>query len=173
MGRIFDRLMPYYPHLGGQRVQDVAIYYSLESKYNMATNGRGVDMPDLADAHTASSMQAGRRLIGAHVPFGVITKKSLGKLDGVKLLILSGVNMMDEEEAAAIRAWVQAGGTLLASGSTSLVDKQGRLQKDFMLGDVFGVSIEKAEWGDRERYLVPTPAVCRCSATSAPSIRPS
>ena len=23
MGRIFDRLMPYYPHLGGQRVQDV------------------------------------------------------------------------------------------------------------------------------------------------------
>ena len=158
MGRIFDRLMPYYPHLGGQRVQDVAIYYSLESKYNMATNGRGVDMPDLADAHTASSMQAGRRLIGAHVPFGVITKKSLGKLDGVKLLILSGVNMMDEEEAAEIRAWVQAGGTLLASGSTSLVDKQGRLQKDFLLGDVFGVAIEKADWGDRERYLAPTPA---------------
>ncbi len=103
-------------------------------------------------------MQAGRRLIAAHVPFGVITKKSLGKLDGVKLLILSGVNMMDEEEADAIRHWVQAGGTLLASGCTSLVDKQGHLQKDFMLGDVFGVSIEKAEWGDREQYIAPTPA---------------
>ena len=67
----------------------MAIFSSLESKFNMATNGRGPDMVDLSDAHTASSMQVGRRLIAAHVPFGVVTKQSLDRLDGVKLLVLS------------------------------------------------------------------------------------
>ena len=158
MGRVFDRLMPYYPHLGGQRVGNVAIYYSLESKFNFTGSGRGVDIPDLSDAHTASSMQASRRLIGAHLPFGVITKSSLAKLPQFKLLILSCVNMMDQEEVDAIRAWVQGGGTLLASGGTSLVNKQGQLQKDFMLADVFGASIVKADWHDREHYVAPTAA---------------
>ncbi len=158
MGRIFDRLMPYYPHLGGQRVQDVAIYYSLESKFNMATNGRPAGQQDLSDAHTASSMQASRRLLGDHVPFGVITKQSLPKLAALKLLILSGVNMMDDEEAQAIREWVRGGGTLLASGGTSLINKQGQLQKDFMLGDVFGVTLDKPDWKDREHYIAPTAA---------------
>ncbi|HEX3728130.1 MAG TPA: beta-galactosidase trimerization domain-containing protein [Pirellulales bacterium] len=158
MGRVFDRLMPYYPQLGGQRVQDIGIYYSLESKFNMASNGRGVDMPDLSDSHTASSMQVSRRLLAAHLPWGVITKGSLAKLDGLKLLIMSNVHMMDPEEVSAIRAWVERGGTLLATGGTSLVDKRGTLQGDFLLGDVLGVSIERSEWQDREHYIAPTPA---------------
>ncbi len=156
MGRIFDRLMPYYPHLGGERVADIGIFYSLESKFNFGTNGRPAGQQDLSDAHTASSMQAASRLIGAHHPFCVITKQSLAKLDQLRLLILSGVNMMDTEEVEAIRAWVQGGGTLLASGCTSLVDKRGQMQKDFMLGDVFGVSIEKPHWQDHEHYIAPT-----------------
>jgi hypothetical protein len=108
--------------------------------------------------HTSSSMQAARRLIGAHVPFRVLTKKSLSQLADVKLLVLSSVNMMDNEEAAAIRAWVRSGGTLLASGSTSLIDKNGHTQPDFMLADVLGVTIAKAAWQDQEHYVAPTPA---------------
>jgi hypothetical protein len=158
MGRIFDRLMPCYPQLGGRRVQDVGIYYSLESKFNFTGSGRNVSQPDTSDAHTASSMQASRRLIGAHLPFGVLTKSSLARLSELKLLVLSGVNLMDDEEVEAIRQWVRAGGTLLASGGTSLVNKQGQLQKDFMLADVFGVSIVKADWHDREHYIAPTAA---------------
>jgi len=158
MGRIFDRLLPYYPHLGGQRVRDVAIFSSLESKFNMATNGRGPDMVDLSDAHTASSMQVGRRLIAAHVPFGVVTKQSLHRLDGVKLLVLSNPMAMDEEEASAIRAWVENGGTLLASGPVGLIDKRGHLQKDFPLGDVLGVTLDTVDWSGSERYVAPTAA---------------
>jgi hypothetical protein len=156
MGRVFDRLMPYYPHLGGTRVEDIGIYYSLESKFSFHPSGRNVAQPDTSDAHTSSSMQASRRLIGAHVPFGVITKKSLARVAEIKLLILSSVNMMDEEEVVAIREWVRGGGTLLASGGTSLVDKQGRTQNDFMLADVFGVSLVKAAWHDQEHYVAPT-----------------
>ncbi len=156
MGRIFDRLMPYYSHLGGRRVADVAVYYSLESKFNMSAGSRPVWQADTSDAHTESSMQVARRLIANHLPFGVLTKSSLGRLAAYKVLILSNVNMMDEEEVAAIRAWVREGGTLYASGGTSVVDKRGRLQKDFMLADVLGVSLVKADWQNRVHYIAPT-----------------
>ncbi len=72
--------------------------------------------------------------------------------------MLSNVNLMDEEEAAAIREWVRAGGCLYASGGTSLVHTRGQLQKDFFLADVFGVSLLKADWNDREHYIAPSPA---------------
>ncbi len=156
MGRVFDRLMPYYGELGGERVADVAVYYSLESKFNFTGSGRPVSSPDTSDAHTASSMQAARQLIGAHLPFCVVTRQSLDKLQGVKLLVLSNVNMLDEQEVHAIREWVKGGGTLLATLGTSLVDTKGKLQPDFMLADVFGCSIVKADWHDWEHYVAPT-----------------
>jgi hypothetical protein len=88
MGRVFDRLMPYYEHLGGQRVADVAVYYSCESKFNFSANGRHVSNPDTSDAHTESAMQAAARLISRHVPFTVFTKKDLDQLNNVSVLIL-------------------------------------------------------------------------------------
>ncbi len=156
MGNVFDRLMPYYGELGGERVADVAIYYSLESKFDFASNGRPVGQPDLTDAHTASSMQVARRLISAHLPFRVITRESLAKLHDVKLLILSNVNMMDKQEVAAIRTWVKGGGAVLATGGTSLVDTEGHLQEDFMLADVLGASIVKPDWTSWQHYVTPT-----------------
>ncbi|MBI3849201.1 MAG: beta-galactosidase [Verrucomicrobia bacterium] len=158
MGRIFDRLMPFYPHLGGERVMDIAVYYSLESKFNFKGNGKSTSQADTSDAHTASAMTASRWLIANHLPFGVITKHSLAKLATCQVLILSNVNLMDEEEIAAIREWVRGGGTLYASGGTSLVNKRGQLQKDFMLADVLGVSLVKADWQDREHYIAPAVA---------------
>jgi Hypothetical glycosyl hydrolase 6/Lacto-N-biose phosphorylase central domain len=157
MGHIFDRLMPYYAHLGGRRVTDIFIYHSLESKFNFTGNGRNVSQPDTSDAHTTSCMEAARRIIANHLPFGVVTKGSLSKLANAKVLILSNVNMMDDEEVEAVREWVRQGGTLYASGGTSLVNKRGQMQKDFMLADVFGVSIDKADWQKRDHYIAPTP----------------
>lgn len=159
MGRVFDRLKDYYPHLGGERVQDVALYYSLESKFNFRGNGKPAAQADTSDSHTESTMQAARLILGAHLPLGVMTKATLSRLPEIKLLVLSGVNMMDEEECAAIREWVRGGGTLYASGCTSLVDKTGRMREDFMLGDVFGVKLKsKPDWTGREHYIAPTEA---------------
>src|SRR5207247_2886420 len=73
MGRVFDRLMPYYPHLGGERVADVAIYFSPESKFSFAFNGMDVVGCPATDAHTTSSMQAGRWLMSDHLPLAVLT----------------------------------------------------------------------------------------------------
>jgi hypothetical protein len=111
-----------------------------------------------ADTHTRSTMQAARALIAHHLPWCVITRKSLGQLSRLKTLILSNVHHMDDEEIAAIRDWVRAGGTLYASGASSLVRKNGQRQDDFLLADLLGVSLVKADWSDREHYVAPTPA---------------
>jgi hypothetical protein len=70
----------------------------------------------------------------------------------------SNVHHLAEEEVTAIRSWVNAGGTLYASGGTSLVKNTGQRQPDFMLGDVLGVSLVKADWIDREHYVAPADA---------------
>lgn len=158
MGRVFDRLAPYYQHLGGERLLDVALYYSLESKFDLGANGRPIGQADSGDAHTASTMNAARWLIGAHLPLGVVTRRSLERLDRLKTLVLSNVNMLDETEADAIRAWVRRGGKLYASGGSSLVTPRGQLLKDFLLADVLGVSLVRADWTGRERYVAPTAA---------------
>ncbi|MFO0910766.1 MAG: beta-galactosidase trimerization domain-containing protein [Isosphaeraceae bacterium] len=158
MGRVFGKLLPYYDHIGGERAVDVAVYYSLESKYNPSVGPRPVSNPDTSDAHTEAAMQAARRLIGDHRLFGVVTRKDLDRLDAIQALILPNVFVMSDEEAEAIRSWVRAGGTLYASGGTSLVDPAGHLRPDFALADVFGVTLRKADWSPREHYVAPTAA---------------
>jgi hypothetical protein len=159
MGRIFDRLMPYYSHLGGERVRDVAIYFSLESKFDFAANGKMVgDGETTNDAHTTNVLNVTKRLISHHVPFGIISKKSLVKLSEHNVLILPNVCMMDQEEADAIRSYVRRGGCVLATGWTSVVDKRGKLQDDFLLGDVLGVKLKKPSWQAWPHYIAPTAA---------------
>ena len=165
MGRVFDRLMPFYPHIGGRRVQDVAVYYSTKSKFSYAGSGRPASDPDRSSSHTESVLAVCHDLMSSHLPFGVTTPESLSNLADCKVLVLSNVNMMDPDEAQAIRDWVRRGGTLYASGVTSLVDTRGRLQPDLMLGDVFGVSVsgdacaQGADWlRPQVHYIAPTPA---------------
>jgi Hypothetical glycosyl hydrolase 6/Beta-galactosidase trimerisation domain len=158
MGRVFGRLMKYYNELGGDRVQDVGIYYSTASKFNLSVGPRPVGQPDTSDAHTEAAMQAARRLLGAHVPFGVVTRQGLKKLDGLNVLILPCVNVLSEDEIALIRDYVRRGGAVYASGGTSILDASGTLRGDFGLAEVFGVSLRKADWSPREHYLAPTAA---------------
>lgn len=179
MGRVFERLMHYYPHLGGRRVRDVAVYYSLESKFDMRANGTSVLDGNASDTHTESTVQVVRRLSERHMLFAVTSRQWLlerhdriaaatsparhplpvqDSLENPRVLILSNVHHMDRAECDAIREFVRTGGCVYASGGTSLVDTSGRLQPDFMLADVLGVALVKADWQDREHYIAPTPA---------------
>jgi hypothetical protein len=156
MGRIFDRLMPYYAELGGKRVADVAVYYSLDSKFDYAGNGRPVPGADTTDAHTKGVTSVTRALGSHHIPFGFITRTTLGHLNERKVLILPNVNMMDDAEIEAIRDWVRRGGKLLATGWTSIIDTRGRARRDFGLGDVFGATLKSPSWTAWPHYVAPT-----------------
>lgn len=63
---------------------------------------------------------------------------------------------MEQSEIDAIRQWVKEGGALYASGGNSLLDTQGNLNKDFMLSDVFGISLRQASWRRHVHYISPT-----------------
>ena len=56
-----------------------------------------------------------------------------------KVLVLSDVACMSDEQADAITRFVEKGGGLLATGATSLYDERYRTRKDFALTEVFGV----------------------------------
>ena len=62
------------------------------------------------------------------------------RLDRFKLLILADAAALSDAQCAAIRAYVDRGGSVLATFATSLYDEQGRRRDDFGLADLFGVS---------------------------------
>ena len=156
MGRIFSETNAYEPFLGGDLCQDVAVYFSTESKFDPADNGKRVDAPGLSTRlpHVEAAVSAVQSLREGHLPYGVITRRNLADLSRHRVLVLPHVLMMDEEEVAAIREWVRAGGSLYASRYTSLLTTAGVRQDDFLLADVFGVRYA-GETRESYTYMAP------------------
>jgi hypothetical protein len=151
----FEAMVPFEPFLGGEAIEDVAIYFSSESKFSFETNG--TLLTDLRSSsqrgsedfpHMSAIRGACRALRRAHIPFGIISRHLLGELDRYRAIILPNVAHMDAEEVAAFRAYVERGGRLYASRYTSLVDSRDGLQDDFRLADVFGVRLRHEEPSD-------------------------
>ena len=161
MARVFDETKAYEPYLGGDLCQDVGVYLSLESKFDYSDNGK-----DLAKAedpgnritrrapHVEAAISVCRSLIDNHVPYGVITQKNLGELSRHRVLVLPNVLVVDDEEVKAFREFVRSGGTLYASGYSSLITKDGVRKADFLLSDVFGVSYV-GETKESYSYMAP------------------
>lgn len=151
IGRIFPKLAPYERYLGGDLLADVAIYISSESRFNFQANGTPIsELTSRSDnmaagsgmPHLDAAMRAGRSLQEAHIPYAVVTKRNLAKLKDYRVVILPNVLVMSDEEVDAFRDFVAAGGSLYASGHSSLVADNGLRRGDFGLADVFGVSAD-------------------------------
>lgn len=66
---------------------------------------------------------------------------SVEKLSRYDVLVLSDARFLGDEEIGSIRAWVKAGGVLVAQGTASLFDGFTlKPRGDYALADVFGVS---------------------------------
>lgn len=108
----------------------VALYHS----HNMAPgHGAGGYAKRPASGHLAEASYRGayRALVEARVPFDLVVDEVICGPDGDKVLsqyealVLPNITCMSDAEAAAIDAWVKAGGVLLATGETSLYDQKG------------------------------------------------
>lgn len=145
-GEVFGESMPYEAFIGGEMLQDVAVYYSQDSKMDLRDNGTKVTGAfTLAMPHREASKRAASTLSHAHVPYGVIGASCLDRLDGYAVLVLPNVLTLSRDEAAAIREYVRNGGSLYASGYAAAE----------LLGDVLGVRSE-GYVEERVGYLVPT-----------------
>ena len=80
-------------------------------------------------------------LTDKHIPYKALvdrdmTAETLSRK--VRTLLLLNNGPMSDRAIAAVRQFVKDGGTLIASGDTSLFDEHGQTRNDFGLADVFG-----------------------------------
>jgi hypothetical protein len=159
--RVLDIVAPLEPFLGGTPIEDVAIYYSDDSRINPDDNGRPVGRAltgKEALPHLRAATGAARLLQQRQIPFGAITRSSLPLLSRYRVVVLPDVLRMSDEEVEAFRVFVREGGRLYVSGRTSLLDPHGVEHEDFRLAEVFGCHVEGAEPGTIT-YLRPTTAL--------------
>lgn len=155
IGKVYANVARYEPELGGNPVEDIAIYFSSDSKMKFRPKGDAAEKEDSLFGkysskdypHLYAIEGAIEKLQSEHLPYGVITRKQLKDLQKYKLLILPDVLCMDKEETEAIREYVKAGGKLYASRWTSLTETGGKRHKDFMLSDVFGINLDTEDTG--------------------------
>ncbi len=150
IGQVFRQLKPYEPFLGGNLSADVAIFVSSESRFDFRENGTPIGASsERADnmttettlPHLAAVFGAARSLQEAHIPYAVVTSLALSRLQDYKTIILPNVLVMSDQEVKAIREYVRGGGSVYASGYSSLVHNDGRERRNLGLADVFGISV--------------------------------
>ncbi len=79
-------------------------------------------------------------LVEMRVPFEMVHDGLLdaAHLDAFQLLILPNIAALSDQQCGQLRAFVARGGSLIATGETSLYDENGDRRPDFGLGDLFG-----------------------------------
>ncbi len=95
-------------------------------------------------------------LIEARVPFEMVHDGLLDAvhLDRLRTLILPNVAALSDRQCAQVRAFVDRGGSLIATHETSLYDEWGVRRKDFGLAGMFGCSFAgRVEGPTRNSYL--------------------
>ena len=61
------------------------------------------------------------------------------------VLVLPNLAVMSDKQVAAVKAFVERGGSLIASGETSLYNEWGDKRDDYALGDLFGAHVKAGE----------------------------
>jgi len=80
-------------------------------------------------------------LVRARIPYIPVNADHIDReAPGLTLLILPNVGAMSLEQCAAVRRFVERGGSLIATGVTSLYDEWGDPRNDFALASLFGAS---------------------------------
>lgn len=78
-------------------------------------------------------------LLGARIPYLPVHADDVAKEPGkFAALILPNMGVLSDSQCALVRKHVESGGSLIASGPTSLFDEWGNTRDDFALADLFG-----------------------------------
>ena len=108
-------------------VADVAVLRSFAS---IAFNPAGSN---------ASTILFEQSLIQAKIPFAIIFDRHLGDLSAYKVLVLADQDALSDAQVANIRAFANAGGSVVATGRTSLMNEWRLVRPKLGLADVLGV----------------------------------
>lgn len=126
---------------------ETGLYFSMSSCVNENLEGtslrddtsRGSNMDKRKNATVDEVTATAAILDRLHAPYRIITDLTTD-YSGFKTIIVNNAAYLSPEECAHLREFVRNGGTLIATGKTSLYTQTGDSSGDFQLADVFGVS---------------------------------
>lgn len=154
LGRVSKKLLPFTEtvkrHIPSI-VADKALYYS--SAAYVDENAVADIMSDTPSGNPAVEELSGTSvfLTRAHIPFRIVSNEAQS-FDLLNTIVMNNILYTTKEENERIRNFVKDGGTLIATGMTSLFEPDGGTTGDFVLADVFGVSYA-GEKSKRFHYL--------------------
>ena len=122
-----------------QSLARVALVYSQQTYHNYGAERAA----QTVEAHSLGYYEA---LIEARIPFemahdGLLDEDHIGQFN---VLILPNIAALSTQQCDQIRAYVQKGGSIVATHETSLYDELGVRRQDFGLADLFGASFDGA-----------------------------
>ena len=159
--RLNEKLAPFRNAVAAKKFTldaPVALYFGIECCVDKSLNGKKLFQ---FDGGCANNMQIRQNsvldealgtadiLIREHIPFEIV--KNGDPLDGFKALIINNCSYLTPEECELIRNFVANGGTLIATGETSIRDFYGNSTGNFQLADVFGVDFT-GKYSDKVTY---------------------
>jgi hypothetical protein len=81
-------------------------------------------------------------LLRARIPYIPVHADYIDRdADQFSVLILSNLAIMTDDQMAAVRRFVDRGGSVIATGDTSLYDEEGDPRSDYGLSDLFGAHL--------------------------------
>jgi hypothetical protein len=123
-------------------VEELFAWHWRNDKY--MRNTRPLARVGLVSPARSSDHESGfyHALVEARIPFEVVAgdQFDLAQLQRFKTLVLPNITYLSETQCARLRAFVEAGGGLVATHETSLRDARGARRADFALADLFGAS---------------------------------
>ena len=157
LGNVVGKLEPYksfiekhHPHLDAE----VGLYFSMSSCVDDSLNG--VELSSFSDKRTNMDFRhnvildevlgTAEILTKMHVPYEIITD-STDDISKFKTIIVNNAKFMTSQECERLRSFCSEGGTLIATGKTSLCDRFGNSSGNFALADLFGVNYSGKDTG--------------------------
>jgi hypothetical protein len=87
-------------------------------------------------------------LIRARIPYVPVNADHISRdAGGFAALVLPNTGALSNDQCAAIRKFVDGGGSLIATGASSLYDEWGDSRGDFALADLFGAHAPGPDFG--------------------------
>lgn len=162
-----------------QLLGDVGLYCSPLSHVDERLNGTRMDdllkTTSISNMESVSGIRSMKELLGAsrllnqiHQPYRILSSRN-EDLSVFKTILLCGAEYLTGTEVQRLRHFVAEGGTLIATGTTSLRDQHGLSAGDFALADVFGVRYSGRRSG-RINYLQDAEGNCLLCDYPAPLV---
>ncbi len=150
LGELNRRLTPFRQTVcqGRARLEaEVGVYFSMANGCNR--NMPAIDLEEMGDrgdnmaiaSHPVLTEVLGTTefLTRLHIPYRAVSHACADQLAGLKVLFLNNATFLSKPECQTLREFVRTGGTLIATGESTLLDFDGTGTGNFQLSDVFGV----------------------------------